>query len=213
MRAMLQVGSDAARSRYCTGDRSIGSRLIPDRDMTLRCSVFIATSLDGYIARPDGAIDWLEQANASVPPGEDCGYAAFMATVDALVMGRNTFEQVLTFPEWPYGDTPVWVVSRTLTQLPAHVPDSVRLLAQTPREVVAQARELGYKRLYIDGGRLIQSFLREGLITDLTITTLPVLIGQGRALFGKADADIALKLVSSHAYPFGFVQTVYKVER
>jgi dihydrofolate reductase len=179
--------------------------------MTLRCSVFIATSLDGFLARPDGDIDWLEKANGSVPPGEDCGYAEFMSSVDAIVMGRNTFEKVLSFPDWPYADTPVWVVSRTLTQLAAHLPASVRLIAQTPREVVAQARELGYTRLYIDGGRLIQSFLREGLITDLTITTIPVLIGQGRALFGEADADIPLKLVSSHAYPFGFVQSVYEL--
>lgn len=181
--------------------------------MPLHCSVFIATSLDGFIARPDGDIDWLEQANGRVPPGEDCGYADFMSTVDVLVMGRNTFEQVLTFPEWPYADKPVWVVSRTLTRLPAHLPVSVRLLAQTPHELVAQARELGYKRLYIDGGRLIQSFLREGLITDLTITAIPVLIGQGRSLFGASRADIALKLVSSHAYPFGFVQSVYEVQR
>jgi dihydrofolate reductase len=181
--------------------------------MTLRCSVFIATSLDGYIARPDGAIDWLEKANGCVPPGEDCGYAEFMSTVDAIVMGRNTFEQVLTFPDWPYADTPVWVVSRTLKQLPPHLPQQVRLMAEEPRRLVARAHELGYGRLYIDGGRLIQSFLREGLITDLTITTIPVLIGQGRPLFGDTGSDIPLQLVSSRAYPFGFVQSVYAVQR
>lgn len=180
--------------------------------MTLRCSVFVAITLDGYIARTDGSIDWLEKANGRIPPGEDCGYAEFMSTVDVIVMGRNTFEQVLTFPDWPYADTPVWVVSRTLKQLPPHLPQQVRLLADTPRRLVACARELGYDRLYIDGGRLIQSFLREGLITDLTLTTIPVLIGQGRPLFGDAGVDIPLQLISSQAYPFGFVQSVYLVQ-
>lgn len=177
--------------------------------MSVRCSVFIATSLDGYIARQDGAIDWLEQANASVPPGEDCGYAQFMASVDALVMGRNTFEQVLTFPQWPYGEKPVWVVSCSLSVLPAGLPPQVMLKSDDPRVLVGEAQALGYRRLYIDGGRLIQAFLRAGLIGDLTITTVPVLLGSGRPLFGSAGA--ALRLQSSRAYPFGFVQSVYEV--
>ncbi|MFH2133980.1 MAG: dihydrofolate reductase family protein [Pseudomonadota bacterium] len=181
--------------------------------MGFRCSVFVATSLDGFIARPDGSIDWLEKANESVPSGEDCGYADFMSSVDVIVMGRNTFEKVLTFADWPYEDKPVWVVSQTLKYLPAHLPETVRLMAEAPSGLVASARELGYSRLYIDGGRLIQSFLREGLITDLTITTIPVLIGQGRSLFGESSADIALQLVSSQAYPFGFLQSVYEVQR
>ena len=103
--------------------------------MAVHCSVFIATSLDGFIAREDGGLDWLDQANAGVPPGEDCGYSEFMASVDALVMGRHTFEKVLGFPEWPYADKPVWVLSRTLQTLPTGLPPSVRLLNATPAEV------------------------------------------------------------------------------
>jgi dihydrofolate reductase len=177
----------------------------------MRCSVFIATSLDGFIAREDGAIDWLERANGWVPAGQDCGYAAFMATVDALVMGRHTFETVRAFPEWPYGETPVWVVSRSLERLPTGVPATVRLVAVDPQGVVRIAEQEGCARLYIDGGRLIQSFLHEGLITDLTITTIPVLIGRGRPLFGALPGDAALRLVSSRAWEFGFVQSVYEV--
>lgn len=179
--------------------------------MTLDASVFIATSLDGYIARPDGAIDWLEQANASVPAGEDCGYAAFMETVDVLVMGRGTFEKVLSFSEWPFGDKPVWVASRSGLRLPATLPPQVRVTADAPLQIVQAAQDQGFRRMYVDGGRLIQAFLREGLIHDLTITTIPVLLGVGRPLFGELPADTRLRLVASRAYPFGFVQSTYRV--
>lgn len=179
----------------------------------MRISVFIATSLDGYIAREDGSIDWLEEANKVVPAGEDCGYAAFMSTVDLLVMGSGTFEKVLGFPAWPFGDKPVWVVSQTLEALPDHVPPQVRLAKGTVQQIAAQALQLGYQRLYVDGGKLIQSFLREGLITDLTVTTIPILLGAGRALFGALPWDVALALVSSVAYPFGFVQSTYAVNQ
>ena len=179
--------------------------------MSLHCAVFIATSLDGFIARDDGSIDWLETANATIPPGEDCGYADFMASVDVLVMGSGTFEKVLFFPEWPYGEKPVWVVSRTRTDLPAHLPPQVRLMNLTPAEIASIARHSGYQRLYVDGGQLIQSFLQDALITELTITTIPVLLGAGRALFGRLARDVPLALVASRAYPFGFVQSTYRV--
>jgi dihydrofolate reductase len=180
--------------------------------MHLHCSVFIATSLDGYIAREDGSIDWLEAANATVPQGEDCGYLRFMSSVDVLVMGSGTFDKVLSFPEWLYGEKAVWVVSRTLTRLPDHLPSQVRLMNCTPGEIVTIARQSGFKRLYVDGGKLIQSFLRDGLITDLTITTIPVLLGSGRALFGPLASDVKLQLVSCHSYPFGFIQTTYRLD-
>lgn len=179
--------------------------------MLPRCSVFIATSLDGFIARPDGTIDWLERANETVPEGQDCGYADFMSTVDALVMGSGTFEKVMSFPEWPYGDKPVWVVSRSLQQLPAHLPPQVRLLNASPLAIAQEAERLGFERLYIDGGQLIQSFLRAGLVTDLTVTTIPVLIGAGRPLFGVLSGDVPLALVASRAHPFGFVQSSYEL--
>ncbi|MEW6120196.1 MAG: dihydrofolate reductase family protein [Pseudomonadota bacterium] len=179
--------------------------------MTFRTSVFIAASLDGYIARPDGAIDWLEQANACVPAGEDCGYAAFMSTVDLLVMGRATFEKVLAFPAWPFAERPVWVASRSGPALPAHLPHTVRVTDETPARIVHSAQVLGFRHLYVDGGQLIQAFLRENLIDELTITTIPVLLGSGRTLFGALSSDVPLQLVATRAYPFGFVQSTYRV--
>jgi len=180
--------------------------------MSPRCSVYIATSLDGFIARVDGSIDWLMEANSSVPAGEDCGYTAFMATVDTIVMGRATFEQVLTFSEWPFGSTPVVVVSRTMQALPPNTPNSVHLSHDTPTELLARLASEGVKRVYVDGGKTIQSFLAEGLITDITITTIPILLGSGLPLFGTIDHDVHLRHVSTTAYPFGFVQSTYHVE-
>lgn len=179
--------------------------------MTVQCSVFIASSLDGYIARPDGSLDWLEAANEQVPAGEDCGYAAFMADIDLLVMGSETFAKVLSFPEWPYPGRAVWVVSRTPREWPAGLPEGVTLLGLEPAALVQEAGKRGFRRLYVDGGRLIQSFLRAGLVSDITVTRIPVLLGTGRPLFGELDADIGLELLSSTAYPFGFVQTTYRV--
>lgn len=176
------------------------------------CRVFIATSLDGYIARSDGAIDWLEEANRRVPAGEDCGYAAFMAQTDALVMGRATFETVRGFTPWPY-DKPVVMMSRQVQTIPAPLHDKVHATTDTPQQVVAGLAARGLTRLYIDGGQLIQSFLRAGLIDEITITTVPVLLGSGRPLFGRLDRPVALEPVASTRWPFGFVQTRWRVLR
>jgi dihydrofolate reductase len=146
----------------------------------VRCSVFIATSLDGFIARLDGSIDWLNAANAVVPPGEDLGYKAFMATVDTLVMGRHTFEQVLTFGAWPYGETPVVVMSRRGAPSLTDVPVTVTFSQEMPADLVARLAAEGKGHLYIDGGLLVQSFLAEGLIDELTITVIPILLGKGK---------------------------------
>ena len=181
--------------------------------MIPQCSVFVAVSLDGFIARPDGGIDWLEEANKLIPPGEDCGFAEFMIGIDALVMGRATFEQALTFPEWMYGDKPMYVLSRTLTSRPAAAPSTVQLHALEPSEMVRLAAANGHKRLYVDGGRTIQGFVAAGLISDFTITVIPVLLGAGLRLFGELVADVPLTHVSTKDYPFGFVQSRYNLER
>ena len=181
--------------------------------MGVRCSAFIATSVDGFIAREDGRIDWLLAAQSALPPGEDCGYGEFIATVDGLVMGRGTFEQVLTFPQWPYGERPLHVLSRTLTALPGHVPATVSLTAESPAELVARLEAAGHRHLYVDGGRTIQGFLAAGLLDEITITHIPVLIGSGRRLFGPLWTDVALELVASRSWPFGFVQDRYRVVR
>jgi len=179
--------------------------------MTPKCSVFIATSLDGYIARDDGSIDWLEQANASVPPGEDCGYRQFMSSVDTLVMGRNTFDLVLTFDAWPYGDTPVVVMTHRRVTPPGHVPPSVSFSSATPSELVESLGANGARHVYVDGGRTIQSFLAAGLIDEMTITVIPILLGSGRTLFGALERDVRLAHLSTTAYDFGFVQSRYRV--
>ena len=176
-----------------------------------RCSVFIAVSLDGYIAREDGGLDWLEAANATVPRGEDCGYALFMQSVDTIVMGRKSYEKVLSFGEWPYGDTAVVVLSRTALEIPGNLSSTVSHSSETPKALHMRLAEQGNERLYIDGGVTIQRFLAAGLITDLTITTIPVLLGGGIPLFGRLDRDIALKHVSTTSYDFGFVQSTYDV--
>jgi len=179
--------------------------------MSTTCRVFIATSLDGFIARPDGSIDWLEEANRLVPPGEDCGYAAFMSTVDAMVMGRVTFDLARSFDSWPYGQTPVYVLSNTLSELPPGTSPTVRLLRAQPQDVIFQAAREGQHSLYVDGGQTIQSFLATGLISEMIITVIPVLIGSGRPLFGQLTADVRLRHIGTRSFPFGFVQNHYAV--
>jgi dihydrofolate reductase len=179
--------------------------------MESSCSVFIATSLDGYIAREDGSIDWLEQANTSIPAGEDCGYGEFFTSVDALVMGRNTFEQVRSFEPWPYGDKRVVVMSSRNMEIPRALSATVSATAEPPVQVVMQLAAKGLHHLYIDGGKTIQSFLRAGLINELTITLIPVLLGAGRPLFGPLNNDVQLEHLATRSYDFGFVQNRYRV--
>lgn len=177
--------------------------------MPLTTSVFIATSLDGFIAREDGAIDWLMAANASVPAGEDCGYAAFMGSVDVLIMGRNTYEQVAGFEPWPYvGKRVVVLTTRDVTFRtgPGVV---LEKSSEAPRALLRRLGAEGCQHAYVDGGKVIQSFLSDGLIDRLTITTVPILLGQGRSLFGSLPSDVHLTLAESKAYAFGFVQSIY----
>ncbi len=172
----------------------------------MRCSVFIATSLDGYIARLDGGLDWLPAGG-----GEPHGYDEFMATVDALVIGRNTFETVLAFDAWPYGQTPVIVLSRTLMEMGAPDGAVCELMAGPPEEVVARLAQRGLGHLYIDGGLTIQSFLRAGLIQRFVITRIPVLLGSGISLFGAVPRDIRFEHVATRSFESGLVQSEYRV--
>jgi dihydrofolate reductase len=178
--------------------------------MYAHCSSFIATSLDGFISRLDGTIDWLDKANAMAPPSEDCGFSAYMSTVDAIVMGRHTFELALSFKNWPYGDTPLYVLSTTLRSLPAKFPSTASLHCCTPSELSALALRHGHRRLYVDGDQAIQGFISSNLMAEITVTVIPVLLGTGRSLFGSLpNSDVWLKHLSSQTYPFGFVQNRY----
>ncbi len=173
--------------------------------------VFIATSLDGFIARPDGDIGWLLERD---DPAEDHGYTAFIADKDAIVMGRGSYEKIITMGEWAY-DRPVLVLSRQLAGKP--VPEAlhgkVRFSDATPADAMAQLEAEGVRRVYVDGGLVVQSFLRDGLIADMVVTTVPVLIGAGRPLFGALPGDVSLKLESSRHFPSGLVQSSYRVLR
>jgi dihydrofolate reductase len=175
-----------------------------------RYVAYIAASLDGYIADANGGIEWLERANAVVPAGEDFGYGRFIAGIDAMAMGRRTFEQVTRFASWPYGALPVLVLSRTLSRLPGEVPTSVQLFDRPLDEFVAMATARGYRTVYVDGGQLIQSFLAAGLLDEITVTRIPVLLGGGTPLFGPLPAPLRMELAESRAYPFGYVQTTYR---
>ncbi len=179
----------------------------------MKASVFVATSLDGYIARSDGSIDWLNESNSLVPEGEDCGFNDFMETVDALIMGRKTFEQVLTFGDWAYGETPVIVMSHNAVVIPKHLTATVSYSSELPSDLLNRLESLGMNHVYVDGGTTIQSFLEEGLIDDVCITRIPIVIGEGIALFKKTDTDIHLIHLTTTAYDFGFVQTTYKIEK
>lgn len=173
--------------------------------------VFIATSLDGFIARQDGDIDWLLTASSA---SEDHGYERFIASVDGIVMGRGTFEKVLTFDPWPY-QKPVVVMSQLLQSdaLPVGLSETVDIIADTPAAVFEKLSQRGWKRAYIDGGQIIQAFLRAGLIEDIIVTRVPVLLGNGRSLFGSLARDILLEHVSTTAFPSGLVQSSYRVRR
>jgi dihydrofolate reductase len=168
---------------------------------------FIATSLDGYIARPDGTLDWLLSRD---DPGEDHGYDAFIAKMDCILMGRGTFEAVLRFPDWPYS-LPVLVLSKSLKTLPGHLTGKATLSDLPPTQAMHYLANQGHRRAYIDGGQIIQSFLRDGLIHDMTITTAPVLLGEGRALFGTLSKDIPLKHHATKAFPSGLVQSTWRI--
>ncbi len=179
---------------------------LPPRTMT--ASVFVGTSVDGFIARTNGDLDFL-------PPGggEPHGYEEFMATVDAIVIGRKTFDTVMGFEAWPYGDKRVVVLSRRLLDLAAAEARGavVEQMGGPPAEIVSQLAARGAHHLYIDGGITIQEFLRAGLIQRLVITRVPVLIGDGIPLFGSLPGDVRLRHVMTRQYPSGLVQSEYQV--
>ncbi len=174
--------------------------------VSFHAAVFIAISLDGFIARPDGSIDWLTERGEQAG---DTGYDEFMAPIDTVVLGRNTFEKVLTFDFWPYEGKHVEVLSTTLD--PAA--DERIIVHRTLDGLVETLEDRGARRIYADGGVVIQTFLRAGLLNELTITTAPVLIGSGLPLFGALDQDIALVHNATRTLKAGFVQSDYTVVR
>jgi dihydrofolate reductase len=172
--------------------------------------VFIATSLDGFVARTDHGLDWLMKQ--PTVEGEDAGYGAFMESVDGLVMGTGSLKTLLGFETWPYSK-PVYVLSNSLSEadIPADLKGKVFLRKSSPDSLLKELGALGWKRAYVDGARLVQSFLREGLIADVCITLIPILIGEGISLFGPLEADIDLELLRAETLHSGMQQMTYRV--
>lgn len=172
-------------------------------------TVFVGTSLDGFIARRDGSFDFLPAEP------EPHGYEEFIAGIDTIVMGRNTFEVVLAFDGWFYGAKRVVALSTRPLDLATarNRGGNVEQMSGTPEEIVAKLGEGGAKSLYVDGGDTVQRFLRAGLIDRFIITRVPVLIGEGIPLFGSVPQDIPLRHLGTRSYPSGLVQSEYEVVR
>jgi len=169
-------------------------------------SVFVGTSVDGFIARPNGDLGFLPDGG-----GEPHGYNEFIASVDTIVIGRKTFETVLAFAAWPYGDKRVVVLSSRPVDLSAVRGGIVEQMAGPPAEIVSKLAASGTRHVYVDGGITIQGFLRAGLVQRLTITRVPVLIGEGIPLFGALPRDVRLRHIATQHYPSGLVKSEYHV--
>jgi dihydrofolate reductase len=168
--------------------------------------VYIATSIDGYISRQDGSIDWLT-------PFEDTSawqrFESFLSTVNAIVMGRNIFLQVLSFESWPYHEIPVYALSKSLTTLPESSPNTVQLRSCSIEELLTELSSKNFQRIYVDGGKMIQSFFEMNLIDELIITRIPIILGSGRTLFGPVPVDLKYQHISTEVLAMGMVQSKY----
>jgi dihydrofolate reductase len=172
----------------------------------MKASVFIGTSLDGFIARADGSFDFLPAGG-----GEPHGYNEFIASVDTIVIGRKTFETVLPMKPWPYGKKRVVALSSQPLDFSGIVGANLEQMSGDPADIVSKLAASGAKHLYVDGGVTIQRFLGAGLIQRLIITRVPVLIGTGIPLFGSLEKDIRLRHISTKQYPSGLVSSEYEV--
>ena len=175
----------------------------------MKSIVFIGTSLDGFIARKNGDIDWLVRyANNEAVDA----YEKFMSRIDAIVIGRGTFEKVISFPSWPY-DKQVFVLSKSIKEVPAALKEKVIILSMTPAEVLSHLSAKGFSGTYVDGGKVIQDFLKEDLIDELIISKVPVLIGSGIPLFGYLDIDLQFTHTRTEIGSNGLVRSYYERKR
>ena len=172
--------------------------------------VYIAKSLDGYIADKNGEIDWLN--DIPNPDNSDFGFAEFMNNIDAIVMGRKTFETVHSFDVWPY-TKPVYVISRAWHELPKKYSGKAEILNLNPKKIIETLAKKGMKNLYVDGGALIRSFLSEDLIDELIITSIPVILGAGIPLFGNLQSSLKFKLYKSEVLNNSLVKSYYKRDK
>ncbi len=187
----------------------------------MKCSVYIATSADGYIATPSGDVDWLESAGnaesghrASMGDG---GFSNYLDTVDCMVMGRNTMEKVASFnlsrEQWPYRDIPIYVLSKTLSELPAGLPETVGIYSGKIPELYSQLKMNGFRHAYVDGGSTITSFLQYDLIDEICVSQAPVLLGSGLPLFGNIGKTVKLSAAQAKVFSNDFIQWKYVVNK
>ncbi|MFD0962431.1 dihydrofolate reductase family protein [Pseudofulvibacter geojedonensis] len=171
--------------------------------------VFMAASLDGFVARGDNSLDWLMKYEVDE---NDNSFEEFTKKMDALVMGSGTYKTIVGFNQWPY-KMHTYVMSRTLTQydVPKELQKKVTVKNLKPKELMKFLYENDLKKIYIDGGKLVQSFISKGLISEITLTQIPILIGKGKRLFGELEKDIDLELISSKSMKFGFIQNHYQL--
>ena len=169
--------------------------------------IYIATSIDGFIAKKDGGIDWLFEVPN--PDSSDFGFSDFIKNIDAIVMGRNTYELVLTFGNWPY-NKPVFVLSKTLKSVPNNLSDKVEILNGNPNFVVKELNSRNYLNLYIDGGKTIQEFLKQELIDEIIITRIPILLGEGIPLFDILTKDQKYEHIKTDVFNNALVKSHYR---
>ena len=179
----------------------------------MNVSVFIATSLDGFIARENGDVDWLPSGEELSDSSkiDEYGYEKFIKDINVLVMGKNSFEKVLTFGDWPYKDLQVIVLCKSLKNLPNHIPNTVSISSAEPKQLIYELETKGIKNIYIDGGKVIQSFLKENLVSKLILTRVPIILGKGISLFGYLNQEVKLNHISTYSGSFGMVQSEYEV--
>ncbi len=177
----------------------------------VKVSVFIGTSLDGYISRSDGSIDWLEKANEKVTSGDDFGFSSFLNSIDMLIMGRKTFEHVLTFENWLYKDKKIIVMSTKQIEIPRNMMETVTVTKESPNQLIERLSDETIKHIYVDGGMVIHSFLASGLVNEIIVTIVPILIGNGKSFSGILPMDISLQHLKSTTFESGFVQIHYRV--
>ena len=178
--------------------------------MSSEVIVYIAASLDGYIARIDGSIDWLDIAGPEEAERSMSDFVELLNSVDCLVMGRKTFDTVRQFNPWPYGALPIVVLSTTLSEAPQIEGANIQIRSARPADLLRDLENEGFVRVYVDGGATIHGFLQEGLIDHITVATVPVLLGSGRPLFPETGHELKLKLESSVALESGIVKSAYR---
>ncbi len=178
----------------------------------VKATVYVATSLDGFIARSDGNLDWLPKVRSgSGNASEDYGYRALIDSVDFIVMGRRTYEKTMSLGEWPYGDKSVVVLASQPVDIPDHLASSVEVMSGPAPEIVRRLAERGAKHIYVDGGKTIHRFLEAGLIGRLIISRIPIVLGSGIPLFRPLTRDIRLRHIRSRPFRNGIVQSEYEV--